>query len=295
VSRELVLGVLALGVCGAITWLSGWVIPGAGTAPSPASPARVLECEAWRRLWAPLLPSALALTALLGWGLQEPGQTDELLRPLAPLLIAPFAVIGLRAAWRAVRALRVPSALPVAATIGLVRPRVVLDVRLAATLDAAQWTAVLAHEQAHARHRDPLRLWLAQLATDLQWPIPAARRRLDDWSSRLELARDEEARQRGIAGEDLAAAIVEAARLSAPLQAARLGAQAAVASLTGPERGLLARVQRLLAPLPEAVVGGRGWPARAGLGALLAVTLALALLAGLHFGDALVRPLPLII
>jgi len=288
VSRELVLAVLALGVCGAITGLSAWASPGAGAEPSPAWPACLSERRAWRRLWAPLLPSVLALTALIGWGLQEPRQTDELLHPRAPWIIAPFVAIWLRAAWRAARALRVPASLPVAATVGLVRPRVLLDPRLATALDAAQLTAVRAHEQAHARHRDPLRIWLAQFATDLQWPIPAAARRLGEWSGRLELARDEEARQGGIAGEDLASAIVAAARFRAP------GARA-VASLTGPEHELLARVQRLLAPLPATVPARAAWSSRVGVGALIAATLALSLLAGLHFGDALIRPLPLII
>ncbi|HEY4188218.1 MAG TPA: M56 family metallopeptidase [Polyangia bacterium] len=288
-NRDLVLATLALGSCGAATWSAGWIFraPGGdrdGTEGDRAGHA--LERASWRRLWSPLFPAALALAVLIGWGLQEPGETDELLRPLAALAIAPFALIWLRAAWRAAWALRPPARPPLAATVGVVRPRVQLAERLRRDLDDDQLAAVLAHEEAHVRHHDPLRLWLAQLATDLQWPNPAARARLRDWQSSLELARDEDARRTGIAGEDLAAAIVATARLDGHRR------EEALAYLTGAEHELVDRVRRLLAPLSTTTEAGRRVLFTSV--AVVAATLLLSLLAGFRFGDSLIRALPII-
>jgi beta-lactamase regulating signal transducer with metallopeptidase domain len=73
------------------------------------------------------------------------------------------------------------------------RPWVLSSPYLAKTLDDRTIEAALEHERAHARHHDPLRIWLAQLATDLQWPWPQAHKRFQLWILALELARDEEA------------------------------------------------------------------------------------------------------
>lgn len=96
---------------------------------------------------------------------------------------------------------------------GVLRPRILISPRLANALQDRELEAVVEHERAHARHRDPLRLWLAQLATDLQWPWPQARVRFRAWIHALELARDEEALARGVDGADLAAAILVSVRL----------------------------------------------------------------------------------
>src|SRR5207247_683225 len=130
------------------------------------------------------------------------------------------------------------------ATVGLLRPWIVFSPRLAKQLDDRQIEAALEHEHAHARHWDPLRIWLAQLATDLQWPWPQARERMEQWLIALELARDEEARVSGIEGTDLADAIITSARFC---QNANLSAQAA--ALTGQAVALTERIARLLDPL----------------------------------------------
>lgn len=52
-----------------------------------------------------------------------------------------------------------------ALTSGLLRPRVFLSTGLIAQLSTTELRAVLAHEQAHQRHRDNLRHFLAQLLT----------------------------------------------------------------------------------------------------------------------------------
>ena len=86
-----------------------------------------------------------------------------------------------------------PKQIRSAATVALLRPRVVVCETFGAQLDEHALAAALAHEQAHARHRDPLRIWLAQIVTDLQWPLSGARARFEQWLFALELARDEEA------------------------------------------------------------------------------------------------------
>src|SRR6266478_2842093 len=111
-------------------------------------------------------------------------------------------------------------------------------------LSEGQVNAVLEHARAHARHCDPLRIWLVQLATDLQWPWPQAHERLRRWLLALELARDEEARATGIEGTDLANAILASARFD---QRVNLPPQAA---LTGEASALKHRIGRLLDPLP---------------------------------------------
>jgi hypothetical protein len=279
-NRDLVLTALVLGVCGTLAWLSGLWPSGRGDDLGGGE----LERLGWRRLWAPLLPAALALAVLVGWALQEPGQTDERLRPLALVVTIPVALVWLRATWRALRALRRPGPGLPAAAVGVLRPRVIVDPDLDRALDGAARAAVLAHERAHVRHRDPLRIWLAQLATDLQWPTGGAHRRLGAWLSALELARDEEARREGIRGEDLATAIVAAARFG--------GARGvpAAAPLTGSERSLVVRIHRLLIPLRPPRARAPSWRLRAALAAaVLASTWV-----GLAHGDAVIRALPFV-
>jgi beta-lactamase regulating signal transducer with metallopeptidase domain len=167
--------------------------------------------------------------------------------------------------------------------VGLLRPWIVFSPHLARQLDEGQVNAVLEHERAHARHWDPLRIWLAQLAADLQWPWPQAHERLRRWLLALELARDQEARATGVEGPDLAEAIVASARfdrrVNLPLQAA----------LTGEASALKQRIVRLLDPLPsdweETQMSSHG-----PLVPLLACVL-LALVLGLMFGERVVRAL----
>ena len=282
-NRDLVLATLIVALCGSAIWLAGWLPARAG---SPARESgRAAERRNWLALWLPLVPAAAALAALAGWAMQEPRLTDEILRPITPFFVAPIAAIWLRAAWRAGRALAHPRVPPLAATLGLLRPRIAIDERLSRDLDATAGQAVLAHERAHCRHRDPLRIWLAQIASDLQWPSRRAAARFERWRQTLELARDEEARDGGVDGEDLAAALLGAVRL----------AQRPVASPAAPlvdgEQALVLRVGRLLAPLraPPA----QPWRARLALAGSLAL-LAAATIFGLGHGDLLVRALPIV-
>lgn len=282
-SRELVLATMVLVLCGAGAWLASWV-PAASEAGDRREPSgRWLEARSWRRIWLTLLPAAIALATMFGWALQEPGVTDERLRPTAVLVVVPIGLLWLRGALRACLAVRSPREMPPIATVGLWRPRVVVAEDLRGTLDPAALGAALAHERVHVRHRDPLRIWLAQIATDLQWPSPSARRRFERWLTSLELARDEEARLGGASGEDLAAAVVSVARMPwRPLGAA-------IAGLTSAETSLASRVHRLLAPMPP----DRG--RRSVLPPLVVLAVLVASVAiGVAYGDYVLRAMPFI-
>ena len=248
-----------------------------------ASDARSIESIAWRRVWLPIVPALAAAAWLAGRALAEPEPVPERV-PLALLFIsAPFALPFARAVARGVWSLLAEREAPATATVGLLRPWILFSPHLARTLDQRQVEAVLEHERAHAPHRDPLRIWLAQLATDLQWPWPQANGRLRRWLLALELARDEEALANGVKGPDLADAIVASARfgqrVNLPLQAA----------LTGDPSALKERIARLLEARPEnsEAVRERARGVLLTLGPILLLALAL----GSTLGERVIRAL----
>ena len=270
--------------------------PSAGAADR--SPAE-LERRSWRRLWYPLVPTLLVAAWLCGWALTEPDPVRDPLDRWGLLAVGlPFGVIFARALARAAWSLlRTPIDCGIS-TVGLIQPQVVFPPLLAKQLDDGVIRAALAHERAHATHRDPLRIWLAQLATDLQWPWPWAAERLETWLEALELARDDEARAEGADGPDMAAAVLASVRYLERLAPARSalsanGTQLAHARLIGDPGVLRKRVARLLAPLSEPCRQSSQRPAsswRAG-GVLLIPLLLAALVLGALYGNLLIRPL----
>ena len=149
---------------------------------------------------------------------------------------------------------REPAETPIC-TVGFLHPRILFSPVLARRFDEGQIRAACEHERAHAHHRDPLRIWLAQIATDLQWPWPWAREQFEHWIEILECARDEEARYCGASGVDLAAAVLATVRQFSSAALAQGGSRwpgtAREATLVGDPRILQRRIARLLAPLPE--------------------------------------------
>lgn len=233
-------------VGGALLFAAGVLVP-----VGPATD----EQTAWRRAWLPALPTLLPLAFLSGFAIadHEGAQSVATTRLVATL---PFAAIGLRAVLRGIFALFRRSDEP-AVTMGLLRPRIVVTDALRSALDDGELRAVLAHEAAHARHRDPLRMWLVARLTDLQWPLPSARARQRLWLDALELARDDEAtRTPGVTREDLASALVKAARFATTCNVAG-------AALTRHDALLALRVRRLLAPAKASA------PQRSMVGALV--------------------------
>jgi len=188
----------------------------------------------------------MVVAALCGWALVEPDPVPENVSWSLVLMGVPFGLLFMRAVARSGSALMANQEDPATATVGLLRPWIVFSPYLAKRLRHPQIQAALEHERAHVRHRDPLRIWLAQLATDLQWPWPPARERLSRWLTALELARDEEARAAGVDGTDLAEVILASARFTGQ---ANLSTQAA---LIGEPSSLKERITRLLNPLTEA-------------------------------------------
>jgi len=240
--------------------------------------ARALEHASWWRLWFRAVPALGVIIGLASWGLHEPENAERISHVAWCILLVAVA-IATRAVVRSVRSLRSPAPDTVAATVGLFFPRVVLSARLATALDADALRAARAHEDAHARHFDPLRIWCAQFATDLL-PGRAAKGRFLAWRHLLELARDEEALEGGVDGPDLAAAIVTAARLQHGLS---IGA-----ALLGDAARLENRIAILLG---RTDTDGNGAPARWFAGpTLVGVALAMWIAFGAAAGEGIVEP-----
>ncbi len=276
--REVLLAFLAFAIVGPAVLVAGaWP-----QRYEHASSARQWERATWRAVWMPVVPATIALSMLLGWAAVEPANAEPL--PVAMIcLSALFAIVWMRALIRAGKAAR-PRRLHMAAgTVGLWRPRIIVATEFVARLDADAVHAVYAHEAAHVRHRDPLRICLAQLVTDLQWPWPDARRRFDEWRRVLELARDEEARDEGIDGADLASAVLVGAQWAAVVPCG-------AALIDGGAR-LEDRIARLLAPVAPDTRDRLIVPA-----VIVVATCGLSVVSGARFGEALmqivVRSLP---
>jgi len=275
--RELCLSILIILIGGTTLLSCGWW----PVADVRESSARRRERSAWRRVWLPVTPAILVGAWLCGWALVEPDPMPEGAPVLLILLSVPLAMVFARALIRAGWSLFGDRQDHGTATVGLLRPWILFSPHLAKTLDDRQIEAALAHERAHARHRDPLRILLAQLATDLQWPWPQARERMRRWLLALELARDEEARAAGVEGADLADAILATANFYRHLSFS-------AATLTGEASDLKDRIDRLLAPLTDTTEAQAR--ARAAL-PTAAVSLLSALALGAFFGEQVVQAL----
>lgn len=274
--RELVFAILAPALCGAALTAAGWWLP----AGSLALSTQQSESRMWWRIWLPFGPAVLVFALLCGWLLVEPRDAEPAPKVLI-LTALPFGLIFLRAGWRAARSLSIARAQYTIATVGLFRPRIILSSSLADALDPRAMAAALEHERAHLRHRDPLRIWLANLGAELQWPAPAAGARLQAWKAALEMARDDEARSQGAPGPDLAAAILASLRVS------RTVPRQAAAQLTD-ETFVKERVTRLLQPLEAPPTPESGFAPT-----LIALSLAIgaAVLLGIKFGERLIGSL----
>ncbi|MCM2334041.1 MAG: M48 family metalloprotease, partial [Anaeromyxobacteraceae bacterium] len=191
------------------------------------------------------------------------------------LLLAGGLVVGLVltralraqvATWRAVAELRrlaggqggvVETSEPLSITAGLLWPLVLVSTGLRTRLTPAQLGAVLAHERAHARRRDPLRLLVVSLLGAVHGPR-TRRRLLADMALACEEAADEAAAVEVGDRTLVAEAILAVERLlwdRSPRAGLALGMAGCATE---------ARVESLLqAPLPER-------PARAGRAALWA-------------------------
>lgn len=97
---------------------------------------------------------------------------------------------------------------PRAFCTGLLRPRIYVSRGTLNLLNDHELLAVVAHEAHHARHRDPLRLFIARALADALFFLPVLRRLADRCAALAELAADEAAVQRSGSRRPLAAALV---------------------------------------------------------------------------------------
>jgi len=109
---------------------------------------------------------------------------------------------------------------------GLLAPRIVLPRRLLAALPAAELRAILLHEDAHRRRRDPLRALLQRLAAALLFFYPLTWLVLRHLRETAEIACDEAALAAGAGAGEQTRALARALRLGlapAPALAAAAG------------------------------------------------------------------------
>jgi hypothetical protein len=279
VERESLLGILIVLLGGVTLQLfAAWP---RSDGNDPAS--RRVERLYWLALWWPVAPASVVAAWLCGWALSQPDPVPHPVGPLIFIACMPFGIVVVRAVVRAAWSLaRSPGDCGVA-TVGLLRPHIVFAPQLAKRLDERAIEAALAHERAHVRHRDPLRIWAAQCVTDLQWPWGSAQRRFTCWLAALEQARDDEARAAGVAGADLAAALVGSLRFQFAKRCA------GGVGLIGQPEVVQARIARLLRPLPESVLPGDS--PRMAVATVLVLTLVLAMVLGVSCGERLICPL----
>lgn len=174
------------------------------------------------------------------------------------------------------RRVRIVEGLPAPAfTVGWLRPRVYVAEALPDALAPDEVAAVLAHERAHCRRRDPLRLSLMRFASRALFWLPALRRVADAFADEVELRAD------ALAGRHRRAALARALVALAAWPAARI-AEPAVGIHRG--AGLLERRVRRLTG--EAVAQ----PVRSSRGAALGVIALVALF--WTSGAVLAHPLP---
>ena len=248
------------------------------------------ETAAWWLLMAPTVAGLSSVAFMAGWLLQEPHPADELMPQWLVIPAGIVCVVGLRAVLRALRsALSADSFYSPIATVGLFRARVVVSSAFEDCASPEVMNAALAHEAAHVRGLDPLRIWFAQMIADLQWPGPGARSRLRRWALALELKRDDEAILSGASATALAESLIVAAQLTANLrEAGRFDGPSIAVGAIGPGEGLAVRVRRLLdAPAGRAPRRSVVVPSLVCSGTLVA-----SVAFGIEYGDAFLLLIP---
>lgn len=95
---------------------------------------------------------------------------------------------------------------------GLFRPRIYIALELVERLDDLQLQAVVAHEAAHLRRRDPLRLTVLRFFGCVMFWLPALRRIVEDIADQAEFAADDAGSERDPLA--MAAALLAVARFS---------------------------------------------------------------------------------
>jgi Zn-dependent protease with chaperone function len=111
-----------------------------------------------------------------------------------------------------------PTAAPLMAVTGVLRPRVFVSQPIISALNQHELAAALSHEFAHIRERDNLKQLLLRITQSPRWFSTALHRKtshLEQWINASEVLADRTAIAGGTSPYDLASALVKVARLSA--------------------------------------------------------------------------------
>ena len=132
---------------------------------------------------------------------------------------------------------------PVACTVGLWRPHIVLSAGLLAALSSTEIEAVIGHEWGHVSRRDPLRLALLRFWSEVLWFLPIVRALAQESARSMEDAADDVAVALTNQPLDLAAALVTTAQ-------AQASPRWSLVPALGGEHMVTERVERLLEIVP---------------------------------------------
>ena len=180
----------------------------------------------------------------------------------------PISLAGVR-----IPAFSLPSAFPIVAVIGLVRPKLVIAQSVLDACTPDELAAVLAHEQGHLVRHDNLRRALMAIAPDVLAWTRRARALADDWHVATEQSADEYAACLGANGRTLLAeALIRVARMAQTLP--RVHDLPTSALYRG--ENIEARVRGLLAP-PKPIPPRPRFIVRAAVAAASTVIASLAL------------------
>lgn len=248
--------------------------------------------HACARAWATAasLPVVLAFGLALsvwvlaiGHGWRHARGADEVLRLAAARATSPTAAVLAESRQLGIRRLIVADLPePLAFCAGLLRPAVVVSSSLVTSLSPPALAAVLAHEAAHARRRDPLRQILAYAVARGLWMAPAARRGADHLRLRLEVAADR------------AAARYAGRRALAEALLALHVQPVASHAVAGGSSELAARIDALVSgSAPPRLAVGRAVTVESILGLALSLALVAVAVAGPGVGPDPVAPMPM--
>ncbi|NEW07521.1 M56 family metallopeptidase [Paenibacillus sp. SYP-B3998] len=98
---------------------------------------------------------------------------------------------------------------PVALTLGVIRPRVVVSTGLLQMLDHRELEAVMEHEKFHVKHRDPLAIFLLSMLSVAMWYFPLFRWVLDKYKIIIEIMADQFALSKRCTTAELGSALLK--------------------------------------------------------------------------------------
>ncbi|MBD0382019.1 M56 family metallopeptidase [Paenibacillus sedimenti] len=98
---------------------------------------------------------------------------------------------------------------PIALTMGVLKPRIVVSAGLLQMLEHSELDAVMEHEKFHLQHRDPLAIFLLSLLSISMWYVPLFRWVLDKYKIMIEIMADQYAMSKIPSAKDLGSALLK--------------------------------------------------------------------------------------